>query len=78
MAFWCCFFYFTEPQGPVVYVKALTGVLGVLALILLIAVVILIIRRRKLRETKNNTWILLASRENRLQEGKQTVPQAEM
>ncbi|KAL9964298.1 hypothetical protein ACROYT_G027919 [Oculina patagonica] len=61
-----------ESHEPVVYVKGLAGVLGALALILLIAVVILILRRRKLRENKNNTWILLATREHSVQEEKQT------
>lgn len=62
--------------------KALTGVLSTLALILLIALVIIILKRRKLRENTRKTWVLLATREQSVQEGKQTdqlqTQQAEM
>lgn len=75
-------FHSTESHQLAVYVKALTGVLGTLALILVIAIVIIIIKRRKLRENTKKTWILLATREQSVQEGKETdqlqIPQAEI
>jgi len=57
-----------ESSASIVYIQALTGVLGVLALILLIAMVILILRRRK---QGKNSWILLAAKAQRVEEEKQ-------
>lgn len=80
IAIYIFLFHSTESHEPVAYVTALASVLGALALILFIAIVILILRRRKLHKNKNNTWILLATREHNVQEGhqKQQIPQAEM
>jgi len=71
-----------ESHEPSVYVKALPWALGALALILVIAVIVVILRRRNLRGNKNKTWILLATREHGVKEGKPKdqlqTPQAEM
>lgn len=86
--FFLSFFFFisalysTESHEPSVYVKALPWALGALALILVIAVIVVILRRRNLRGNKNKAWILLATREHGVKEGKPKhqlqTPQAEM
>ena len=60
----------TESHDPSVHVRALPWALGALALIVVIAVIVLIIRGRNLRGHKNKTWILLATREHSVKEGK--------
>ena len=52
-----------------VYVKALTGLLGVISLILLTAIVVILIKRRK---RGYNTCIWFTSRTQKSQDGNET------